>query len=44
MTGALLLEWYSFGSSGITAEYRRIWFLADGTFRLNVKDWNTRLR
>ena len=31
--GDLLLEWASFGSSGRTAEYRRIWFMADGTFR-----------
>lgn len=36
--GDLLLEWASFGS--VTAEYRRIWMLADGTFRLNIKDWN----
>jgi hypothetical protein len=40
MTGDLLLEWASFGASGRTAEYRRIWFLADGSFRLNVIDWN----
>ncbi len=39
--GDLLLEWYSFGSSGQTAEYRRLWFLSDGTFRLNIKDWNS---
>ena len=36
-----LLEWYSFGSSGQTAEYRRIWLLADGSFRYNVIDWNS---
>ena len=40
MTGDLLLEWASFGSSGRTAEYRRIWILSDGSFRLNVIDWN----
>jgi hypothetical protein len=39
MAGDLLLEWASFGSSGLTAEYRRIWLLADGSFRLNVVDW-----
>jgi hypothetical protein len=39
--GDLLLEWASFGASGQTAEYRRIWMLADGTFRLNVLDWNS---
>ncbi len=38
MAGDLLLEWASFGS--VTAEYRRLWFMADGTFRLNIKDWN----
>jgi hypothetical protein len=38
--GDLLLEWASFGSSGRTAEYRRIWLLGDGTFRLNIIDWN----
>jgi hypothetical protein len=38
--GDLLLEWASFGSSGRTAEYRRIWMLGDGTFRLNIEDWN----
>lgn len=38
VAGDLLLEWASFGS--YTAEYRRIWMLADGTFRLNVIDWN----
>jgi len=37
MTGDLLLEWASFGN--VTAEYRRLWFMADGTFRLNVVDW-----
>jgi hypothetical protein len=37
--GDLLLEWYEFGSTGLTAEYRRIWMLADGTFRLNIVDW-----
>jgi hypothetical protein len=36
--GDLLLEWASFAS--VTAEYRRIWMLADGTFRLNIIDWN----
>jgi hypothetical protein len=36
--GDLLLEWAQFAS--VTAEYRRIWMLADGTFRLNVIDWN----
>jgi hypothetical protein len=36
----LLLEWAEFGASGRTAEYRRIWLLTDGTFRLNVIDWN----
>ena len=30
MTGDLLLEWASFGN--LTAEYRRLWFIADGTF------------
>ena len=38
--GDLLLEWASFGASGRTAEYRRIWMLGDGSFRLNVIDWN----
>jgi hypothetical protein len=38
VAGDLLLEWASFAS--VTAEYRRIWMLADGTFRLNVVDWN----
>jgi hypothetical protein len=37
MTGDLLLEWASFGN--VTAEYRRLWFMADGTFRMNVIDW-----
>ena len=37
--GDLLLEWYQFSGSGLTAEYRRIWMLADGTFRLNIIDW-----
>ena len=37
MAGDLLLEWASFGS--VTAEYRRLWFVADGTFRLNIVDW-----
>lgn len=41
MTGNLLLEWSSYGSSGMFAEYRRIWMLSDGTFRLNQVDWNT---
>ncbi|MDA0171305.1 hypothetical protein OJ998_19550 [Solirubrobacter taibaiensis] len=41
MTGDLMLEWYSYASSGQFAEYRRIWLLSDGTFRLNVVDWNT---
>jgi len=40
MAGDLLLEWYSFGSSGRTAEYRRLWFLSDGSFRINIIDWN----
>jgi hypothetical protein len=35
-----LLKWYSFGSSGQTAEYRRIWFYGDGSFRQNFIDWN----
>jgi hypothetical protein len=35
-----LLEWASFGSSGRTAEYRRIWFYGDGSFRQNFIDWN----
>jgi hypothetical protein len=26
--------------AGSGAEYRRIWLLTDGTFRLNVIDWN----
>jgi hypothetical protein len=39
--GDLLLEWAEFGASGSTAEYRRIWMLGDGTFRLNVNDWNS---
>jgi hypothetical protein len=39
--GDLLLEWYQFGSSGQTAEYRRIWVLQDGSFRRNVIDWNS---
>jgi hypothetical protein len=38
--GDLLLEWASFGSSGRTAEYRRIWFYGDGSFRQNFIDWN----
>ncbi len=37
--GDLLLEWYEFGSTGLFAEYRRIWMLADGSFRLNIVDW-----
>jgi hypothetical protein len=37
----LLLEWASFGSSGQTAEYRRIWFYADGSFRQNFINWNS---
>jgi hypothetical protein len=37
MTGDLLLEWASFGN--VSAEYRRLWFMADGTFRMNVVDW-----
>jgi hypothetical protein len=42
VTGSdLLLEWYSFGSSGQTAEYRRIWFYADGSFRQNFINWNS---
>jgi hypothetical protein len=36
--GDLLLEWAQFGS--VTAEYRRIWALSDGSFRLNIIDWN----
>jgi len=40
MAGDLLLEWAEFGASGRTAEYRRIWLLGDGSFRLNVIDWN----
>jgi hypothetical protein len=41
LTGSdLLLEWASFGASGRTAEYRRIWFYADGSFRQNFIDWN----
>jgi hypothetical protein len=40
MAGDLLLEWASFGASGRTAEYRRLWFLSDGSFRINVIDWN----
>jgi len=40
LAGDLLLEWASFGSSGRTAEYRRIWLLTDGSFRLNVVDYN----
>jgi len=39
--GDLLLEWYSFGSTGLTAEYRRIWLLTDGSFRINIVDWNS---
>jgi hypothetical protein len=39
--GDLRLEWYEFGSSGQTAEYRRIWLLQDGSFRLNIIDWNS---
>jgi hypothetical protein len=39
--GDLLLEWYEFGSSGQTAEYRRIWLLQDGSFRRNIIDWNS---
>lgn len=39
--GDLLLEWAEFGASGSTAEYRRIWVLADSTFRMNVIDWNS---
>ena len=39
MTGDLMLEWSNFGSTGLTAEYRRIWLLSDGTFALNVVDW-----
>ena len=39
--GDLKLEWYRFGSSGQTAEYRRIWLLQDGSFRLNIIDWNS---
>lgn len=38
--GDLLLEWASFGASGRTAEYRRIWFYADGSFRQNFINWN----
>lgn len=38
--GDLLLEWASFGTSGRTAEYRRIWFMANGSFRMNFIDWN----
>jgi hypothetical protein len=38
--GDLLLEWASFGASGRTAEYRRIWILQDGSFRRNIIDWN----
>lgn len=37
LAGDLLLEWASFGN--VSAEYRRLWFMADGTFRLNVIDW-----
>jgi hypothetical protein len=37
--GDLLLEWVQFSGSGLTAEYRRIWMLADGTFRLNIIDY-----
>ena len=40
MAGDLLLEWAQFGS--VSAEYRRIWMLADGTFRLNIVDWMQR--
>jgi hypothetical protein len=39
--GDLLLEWASFGASGQTAEYRRIWLLQDGSFRRNIIDWNS---
>jgi hypothetical protein len=38
MAGDLLLEWSSYGS--VTAEFRRLWFMSDGSFRLNVKDYN----
>jgi hypothetical protein len=38
LSGDLLLEWSSYGSR--TAEYRRIWLLTDGSFRLNQVDWN----
>lgn len=40
-SGDLLLEWSSYASSGQFAEYRRVWLLTDGTFRINVVDWNT---
>jgi hypothetical protein len=38
--GDLMLEWAEFGASGRTAEYRRIWFYENGSFRLNVINWN----
>jgi hypothetical protein len=37
MAGDLLLEWASFGS--VSAEYRRLLFIAGGAFRLNIVDW-----
>ena len=37
VAGDLLLEWASFGN--VTAEFRRVWLIADGTFRINVVDW-----
>ena len=43
MTGDLLLEW-ALRLQRVTAEFRRIWFLADGTFRLNIVDWIRRVR
>jgi hypothetical protein len=36
--GDLLLEWAQF-SGTYSAEYRRIWMLADGSFRLNIIDY-----
>lgn len=39
--GDLLLERYSFGASGQTAQYFRIWFYASGEFRQNTISWNS---
>jgi hypothetical protein len=40
VSGDLLLERASFGSSGRTAEYTRISMYGSGQFRLSVRDWN----